>query len=433
MFATLQKIGRSLMLPIAVMPAAGLLLRLGLLLIEWVPGHTYMPGDVVIRENAAYECVQEHKASTETEPKASKASSEAELTSTTAQWKVIEKLPFKAATGKAISDAGDAIFTNLPLLFAIGVAVGFTADVGTAGMAAAVGYWVLTKVLVAVSGAIYGADGAKVDMGVLAGIISGLLAASLYQRYHKVKLPAWLAFFGGKRFVPMVTAISGVFIGAAFGLFWIYPERGLKAVGIWALAHGPIGAAVHALLNRLLLPLGLHHVLNTFVWFQLKDLTSFVPSGGQQGGLFMTGFFPIMMFGLPAAALAIVTTARPENRKTVASIFVSAAITSFVTGVTEPIEFAFMFVAPVLYVVHAILTALSAYITIALGMRDGFSFSAGLIDYALNFQIATKPVGLLAIGILFGVVYYVLFVILIKALDIPTPGREPDLVDEPAK
>jgi PTS system N-acetylglucosamine-specific IIC component len=422
MFATLQKIGRSLMLPIAVLPAAGLLLRLGLLMIEWIPGHVYAPGDVVLSGNVAYECVQEHKAAPASEPSAKAA-----------EWKAIEKAPIKIAIGKAIADAGDVILHNLALLFAIGVAVGFTSDVGTAGMAAAVGYWVFTSVLVDVSSAVYGPAGAKVDMGVLAGILSGLLAASLYQRYHKVKLPAWLAFFGGKRFVPMVTAVSAVLTGAVFGLFWIYPERGLAWVGNWAISHGPIGAAVHALLNRLLLPLGLHHVLNTVVWFQLGDLTKFVPSGGHEGGIFMTGFFPIMMFGLPGAALAIVTTAKPENRKVVAGVFVSAAITSFVTGVTEPIEFAFMFVAPVLYVVHALLTAVSAYLTIALGMRDGFSFSAGLIDYILNYEIASKPVHLLVTGVLFGVLYYVLFVILIKALDIPTPGREPDLVDEPAK
>jgi PTS system N-acetylglucosamine-specific IIC component len=423
MFATLQKIGRSLMLPIAVLPAAGLLLRLGLLLIEWMPGRAYVPGDVVFTDKVAYECVQAHTATTELRPSAAAP-----------HWKVLDRTPVKVAFAKTIADAGDVILGNLPLLFAIGVAIGFTTDIGTAGMAAAVGYWVFKSVLVNVSSAVYGADGAKVDMGVLAGILPGLLAATLYQRYHKVKLPAWLAFFGGKRFVPMITAVSAVIAGAVFGSFWIYPERFIAEIANWAVHHGPIGAAVHALLNRLLLPLGLHHVLNTVVWFPpIGDLSNFVPSGGQKGGIFMTGFFPIMMFGLPAAALAIVTTAKPENRKAVASIFVSAAITSFITGVTEPIEFAFMFVAPVLYIVHAILTAASAYITIALGMRDGFSFSAGLIDYLLNYQIATKPIQLMVVGVLFGVLYYVLFVILIKALDIPTPGREPDLVDEPAK
>jgi PTS system N-acetylglucosamine-specific IIC component len=332
-----------------------------------------------------------------------------------------------------LADAGGAILENLPLLFAIGVAVGFTADVGTAGMAAAVGYWVFSKVLVDVSKTAYGDPGAKVNMGVLAGILMGLLAATLYQRYHKTKLPAWLAFFGGKRFVPMLTAVSAVVAGGLFGLIWYWPEQLLAGVADWATHHGGIGAAVHILLNRLLLPIGLHHVLNTVVWFQFKDLTNFVPSQGREGGIFMTGFFPIMMFGLPGAALAMITTAKKENRAAVAGVMISAAITSFVTGVTEPVEFAFMFVAPVLYVLHAVLSAASAYITVSLGIRNGFSFSAGLIDYVLNYKIATQPILLLGIGVLFGVLYYVLFVILIKALDIPTPGREPDLVDEPAK
>jgi PTS system N-acetylglucosamine-specific IIC component len=368
-FAALQKVGRSLMLPIAVLPAAGLLLRLGqpdLLDLAW------------------------------------------------------------------LADAGGAILGNLPLLFAIGVAVGFTPDVGTAGMSAAVGYWVFTKVLVDVSKTVYSAYGdkaEKVDMGVLAGILMGLLAAALYERYHKTKLPAWLAFFGGKRFVPMLTAVAAVALGAFFGLIWFWPGQMLDRIAHWATEHGPIGASVHIFLNRLLLPFGLHHVLNSVVWFQFGDLTNFVPSKGTQGGIFMTGFFPIMMFGLPAAALAMYTTAKPENKNLVAGMFLSAAVTSFVTGVTEPIEFAFMFVAPVLYVVHAVLSAMSAYITVALGIRSGFSFSAGFIDYALNYNISTKPELLLLIGLGFGVLYYFLFVVIIKAMNIPTPGREPEVVE----
>jgi PTS system N-acetylglucosamine-specific IIC component len=374
MFATLQKIGRSLMLPIAVLPAAGLLLPLGLLLAE--------------------------------------------------------KVPQMAAAGNAAAHAGGTILDNLPLLFAIGVAVGFTADVGTAGMAAAVGYWVFTKVLVDISTAVYGEAGSKVDMGVLAGILMGLLAASLYTRYHKVKLPAWLAFFGGKRFVPMITAVCAVVLGVVFGFIWYWPGQALTSVANWAAHAGGLGAAVHILLNRLLLPFGLHHVINSIVWFQFGDLKNFQLSRGHEGGLFMTGFFPIMMFGLPAAALAMYTTAKPENKKMVAGVMFSAAVTSFVTGVTEPIEFAFIFVAPVLYVVHAILSAISAYVTISLGIRDGFSFSAGFMDYCLNYGIATRPQLLFAIGLLFGVVYYVVFVVLIRALDIPTPGREPELAAE---
>jgi PTS system N-acetylglucosamine-specific IIC component len=366
MFATLQRIGRSLMLPIAVLPAAGLLLRFGQSdLLNW-------------------------------------------------PW---------------LAQAGGIVFTNLPLLFAIGVAVGFTADVGTAGVAGAVGYWVFTSVLTEFSKVIYKLETGS-SMGVLAGIIMGLTAAALYERYHEIKLPEWLAFFGGKRFVPIVTALAGLIGGLIFALFWHWPELWLVSLANWATTHGAIGAAVHAFFNRLLIPFGLHHIINSIVWFQFGDLNNFFTSHGQQGGIFMTGFFPIMMFGLPAAALAMYMTAKEKNKKIVGGILFSAALTSIVTGITEPVEFAFMFVAPVLYVVHAVLTGISAYITIALGIRDGFTFSSGLIDYIINYGIATKPLLLLLIGLIFGVIYYFVFVILIRAMNIPTPGREPEVAEE---
>lgn len=366
MFAILQRIGRSLMLPIAVLPAAGILLRFGqadLLNIPW------------------------------------------------------------------LADAGGAIFGNLALLFAIGVAVGFTADVGTAGLAGGVGYWVFTKILVDISGSVYGEKGAEVDMGVLAGILMGLVAAYLYERYHTIKLPEWLAFFGGKRFVPIVTAFAALILGIIFGLVWYWPEQLLAAIGNWVTGAGAIGAAVHAFLNRLLIPFGLHHVINSIVWFQFGDLTKFFETAGAQGGQFMTGFFPIMMFGLPAAALAMYVTAKEKNKKAIGGVLFSAALTSIITGITEPVEFAFMFVAPVLYVLHALLTGISAFITVGLGMRHGFTFSSGLIDYLLNFGIATKPILLLIVGVIFGVIYYFVFVAVIKAQDIPTPGREPEVAE----
>jgi PTS system N-acetylglucosamine-specific IIC component len=326
-----------------------------------------------------------------------------------------------------LADAGGAIFGNLALLFAIGVAVGFTADVGTAGVAGAAGYWVFTKVLVDISKAVYGAE---VDMGVLAGLLMGLTAAYLFERYHTIKLPEWLAFFGGKRFVPIVTAFAALVLGIVFGLIWHWPEQWLAAVGTWATGAGAIGAAVHAFLNRLLIPLGLHHVINTIVWFQFGDLDNFFKTQGQTGGLFMTGFFPIMLFGLPAAALAMYVSAKDKNKKAIGGVLFSAALTSIVTGITEPIEFAFMFVAPVLYVAHAVLTGISAFVTISLGIRDGFTFSAGLIDYILNYGIASKPLLLLVVGVVFGVIYYFVFVALIKAQNIPTPGREPEVTEE---
>ena len=364
MFATLQRIGRSLMLPIAVLPAAGILLRFGqadLLNIPW------------------------------------------------------------------LADAGGAIFGNLALLFAIGVAIGFTADVGTAGIAGAVGYWVFTKVLGDISITVY--PDSAVNMGVLAGILMGLVAAYLYERFHTIKLPEWLAFFGGKRFVPIVTAFAGLVLGIIFGLVWYWPEQWLAAIGNWVTGAGAFGAAVHAFLNRLLIPLGLHHVINSIVWFEFGDLTNFFDTAGAQGGQFMTGFFPIMMFGLPAAALAMYTTAKSKNKKLIGGVLFSAALTSIITGITEPVEFAFMFVAPLLYLLHALLTGVSAFITIALGMRHGFTFSSGLIDYLLNYGIATNPILLLIVGVIFGVIYYFVFVAVIKARDIPTPGREPEIVE----
>jgi PTS system N-acetylglucosamine-specific IIC component len=343
-----------------------------------------------------------------------------------------------------MADAGNAVFSNLALLFAVGVAAGFTADVGTAAVAAAVGYWVFTSTLTDIGAIIYTKDQLAaqggLNTGVLGGIMMGLIAATLYARYHSIRLPEWLAFFGGRRFVPIVTAFVGLVLGAIFGVVWYYPQLALHDVATGLVTVGAGGAAIHAFLNRLLIPVGLHHVINSVVWFQFGDLYNFFCADGNtvgaacvkgaQGGQFMTGFFPIMMFGLPAAALAMYTTARAQNRKVVGGILFSAALTSIITGITEPIEFSFMFVAPVLYLLHAVLTGISAFITIALGIRDGFTFSAGAIDYLINFNIATQPILLLVIGAVFAVVYYFSFAFIIRALDIPTPGREPEAVEE---
>jgi PTS system N-acetylglucosamine-specific IIC component len=283
-----------------------------------------------------------------------------------------------------------------------------------------------------------------INMGVLAGIISGLVGAWMYERFYAIKLPEWLAFFGGKRFVPIATAFVGLVLGIVFGLIWPPIQEVFKAVGMWAGTNGAIGAAVHAFFNRLLIPFGLHHVINSLVWFQvpfppacidpktgkevLGDLNRFFANCGGNPGLFMTGFFPIMLFGLPAACLAMYHTATAKGKPAVLGVLWSAALTSFVTGITEPVEFAFMFVAPVLYVLHAVLTGISAFITIALGIRDGFTFSSGLIDYLINFSNPSthQPILLLIVGLVFGVIYYFSFRWLIVALNIPTPGREPE-------
>jgi PTS system N-acetylglucosamine-specific IIC component len=274
-------------------------------------------------------------------------------------------------------------------------------------------------------------------MGVLSGIIMGITAALLYQRYYRIKLPDYLAFFGGRRFVPIITGFAGVVLGVIFGLIWPFIGRGFNAVGNWIVDHQTPGAGVYGVLNRLLIPFGLHHIPNSILWFQVGtytgadgkvvhgDLTRFFAGDTHAGG-FMTGFFPIMMFALPAACLAMIHTARPERRKEIAGILGAAALTSFLTGVTEPIEFSFIFVAPSLFVVHAILTGTAMMLTNALHIRDGFTFSGGFTDWALNFltNYAEKPWLIIPIGLVYGVLYYVVFRYMITRFNLKTPGRE---------
>ncbi|MDF5751365.1 PTS transporter subunit EIIC [Spongiactinospora sp. TRM90649] len=412
-FGVLQRIGRSLMLPIAVLPAAGLLLRFG-------------QDDLLGRTDNA----------------------------------VLDRVAAVCAA------AGGALFDNLPVLFAIGVAIGFArrAD-GSTALAALVGYLVfdrVTRVMFfdsAPGGAVYrkvlvtaiGPDGrpeARVDLGaqnptgVLGGILIGIVAALLWQRYHRIKLPAWLAFFGGRRFVPIVTAVAALLLGVLFGLLWPPVGEWLTRSGDWLAEHGTEGAGIYGVANRLLIPLGMHHFLNTIVWFTIPECTAGADGAtrtaagdlncyfaGQEGaGIFMTGFFPIMMFGLPAAALAIWRAAPPDRRAAVGGIMVGAGLTSFVTGITEPIEFAFVFVAPALFVIHALLMGSSMALMSALDARLGFNFSAGAVDLLLN---ATKSNTrnlwvVLAFGPVYFLVYYVIFSVLIRTLKIPTPGRGPD-------
>jgi PTS system N-acetylglucosamine-specific IIC component len=280
-----------------------------------------------------------------------------------------------------------------------------------------------------------------INYGVLGGIVIGLVAALLFQRYYRIKLPAWLAFFGGRRFVPIVTAGAALVIAVIGAL--VYPAFDWllnDTIGAWVTGSTVLGAFVYGTANRLLVPIGLHHLLNSLPWFQFGsytdadgevwhgDIARFL-HGDPTAGTFMTGFFPIMMFALPAAALAIIHTSKPKNRKLIASIMGSAALVSFVTGVTEPLEFAFVFVAYPLYVIHAILTGTSMALVNALGIRDGFGFSAGAIDYLLNFRIAEKPLLLIVIGLGYAVVYYFLFRFVITRFKLRTPGREDDEAD----
>ncbi|MDY7220914.1 N-acetylglucosamine-specific PTS transporter subunit IIBC [Halalkalibacterium halodurans] len=360
MLTFLQRIGKSLMLPIAVLPAAAILLRLG-------------QEDLF---NQAF-----------------------------------------------IAAAGAAVFDHLPLIFAIGVAIGFSKDSnGTAGLAGAIGYLVLVNGTQAID--------PDVDMAILGGIISGIVAGLLYNRFHDVKLPQWLGFFGGRRFVPIITATVMVIFAGLFGYVWPPIQDGINQIGQWIIGGGALGVGIFGFLNRLLIPVGLHHVLNSLVWFVFGeyegatgDLHRFF-AGDPTAGSFMAGFFPIMMFGLPAAALAMIAAAKPERRKEVTGMLIGIAVTAFVTGVTEPLEFSFMFLAPILYVAHALLTASSMAIAHLLEIRHGFGFSGGAIDFVLNWRLATKPALLIVMGLIYALIYFVLFYVVIRKFDLKTPGRE---------
>ncbi|HWM65349.1 MAG TPA: N-acetylglucosamine-specific PTS transporter subunit IIBC [Steroidobacteraceae bacterium] len=388
MLSSLQRIGGALMLPIAVLPIAGLLLRLG------------QPDLLNYASMAA---------------------------------------------------AGDAIFANLGLLFAIGVAVGLARENhGAAGLASVVGYLVTTKgaeVLIAVPpDAVASFTGQARDLAVAAykahelgklsvpvGIISGLIAGGLYNRFSEIRLPSYLAFFGGRRFVPIASGFAGLLVAAVFGWEWQRVETGMDALSQSVLHAGAFGLFAYGVLNRILIVTGLHHIINNIAWFLLGDYNGTTGdlkrffAGDPSAGAFMAGFFPVMMFGLPAACLAMYHAARPERRKAVAGLLGSIALTSLLTGVTEPIEFTFIFLAPALYAVHALLTGVAFVIMNALHVRLGFGFSAGLFDYVLNFNKATRPLLLLPVGLAYFGLYYGLFRFVISWLNLKTPGRE----DEP--
>ncbi|MER5292116.1 PTS transporter subunit EIIC [Streptomyces pharetrae] len=405
LFQGLQKMGRSLQLPIAVLPAAGILNRLG-------------QPDVFGDEGLGWTDV-----------------------------------------AKVMNGAGGALLDSslgLPLLFCIGVAIGMAkkAD-GSTALAAVAGFLVYYNVLrqfpedcpagtrpvvnIGCQGTVDGTVSAFTyqNPGVFGGIVMGLLAAFFWQRYHRTRLVDWLGFFNGRRLVPIIMA----FVAIAFAALclWVWPPIGdaLESFSDWMSDLGAWGAGVFGVANRALLVIGLHQFLNVPIWFQFGtytkpdgqqvhgDINMFL-AGDPDAGQFTSGFFPIMMFALPAAALAITHCARPNRRKEVGGLMLSVALTSFVTGITEPIEYSFLFVAPVLYAFHALLTGVSMAVTWGLGVHDGFSFSAGLIDYVINWNLATRPWLIIPIGLVFAAVYYAVFRFAITKFDLKTPGREPE-------
>jgi PTS system N-acetylglucosamine-specific IIC component len=381
----LQPMGRALMLPIAVLPVAALLLRLG------QPDLLDAP---------------------------------------------------------AVAAAGEAVFSNLGLLFAIGVAVGLARENhGAAGLASLVGYLVATqgaRVLIEVPPEVTAEftgraaelaaaafrDRELAKLSVPLGLLSGLFAGWAYNRYSDIRLPSYLAFFGGRRFVPIVCGFAGLAAGLCFGAAWPVVESGMDAMSQAVLGSESIGLFAYGVLNRVLIVTGLHHIINNIAWFLLGDYNGVTGdlkrffAGDPTAGAFMSGFFPVMMFGLPGACLAMYRTARTEKRKAVAGLLFSMALTSFLTGVTEPIEFSFMFLAPLLYAIHAVLTGLAMVIMDALGVHLGFGFSAGLFDYVLNYSQATRPLLLIPVGLGYFALYYGLFRYFILRFELKTLGRE---------
>ena len=390
MMKYLQKIGKSLMLPVAVLPAAAVLMGIG----YWIDPAGWGANSPV----AAF-----------------------------------------------LIKAGAAIIDNMSILFAVAIAYGMTKEKdGSAALSGLVAFLVVTTLLKPETvAALTKVAPEKVPLAFskisnqFIGILSGLVAATMFDKFHRTELPQALAFFSGKRLVPIMTSIAMLLVSVV--LFFVWPAifAGLVGFGIVMTKMGAFGAAVYGFFNRLLIPVGLHHALNAVFWFDLagiNDIGNFWAGTGIKGvtGMYQAGFFPVMMFGLPAAGFAIYQTAKPEKKAQIASLMLAAGFASFFTGVTEPLEFAFMFVAPLLYVIHAALTALSLFIASTIHATAGFGFSAGLVDFVLSSRLplANKPFLLIIQGLVFAVLYYVVFKTLIVKFNLMTPGREEDTVEE---
>jgi PTS system glucose-specific IIC component len=382
-FGSLQKIGKALMLPVSVLPVAGILLGVGSAHFAWLP----------------------------------------------------------TIVSDVMAQSGGAIFGSLPLIFAIGVALGFTANDGVAALAAVVGYVVLlaTMGVVAVPlgyepKSIMGIP--SIETGVFGGILIGAIAGWLFNRYFRLQLPPYLGFFAGKRSVPILAALAAVAAGAMLSLVWPPIGRGIDAFSRWAASGNPAAAfAIYGIVERSLIPFGLHHIWNVPFFFEVGQYAD--PASGKilRGEVYryvagdptagnLAGGYLFKMWGLPAAAIAIWHGARPENRAKVGGIMISAALTSFLTGITEPIEFSFLFVAPLLYGIHAVLAAAAYYLCIELGIRHGMTFSHGLIDFVVLFPQSTHGLWYLWLGPIWAALYYGIFRTMIRQLDLKTPGRE---------
>lgn len=384
MFGYLQKIGKALMVPVAVLPAAAVLMGIG----YWIDPSGW-GGDSAI---AAF-----------------------------------------------LIKAGAAIIDNMGILFALGVAFGMSKDKdGSAALAGLVAWLVVTTLLA--PGSVAMLKGIPVEevspafkkiQNQFVGILCGVVAAEIYNRYSKVELPKALSFFSGRRLVPIVTSVVMMIVSFLLMAIWPVVFSGLVNFGIGVSKMGAVGAAIYGFLNRLLIPVGLHHALNSVFWFDvagINDIGNFWAGTGTKGvtGMYQAGFFPIMMFGLVGAAFAFIKTAKPENKEKIKSIMLAAGFATFFTGITEPVEFAFMFVAPGLYLLHAVLTGVSLFIAASMHWIAGFGFSAGLVDLVLssNLPLANKPMMLVLQGLVFFVIYYFTFVAIIEKFDLKTPGRE---------
>ncbi|MCE0556075.1 MULTISPECIES: PTS glucose transporter subunit IIBC [unclassified Motilimonas] len=415
LFANLQKVGKSLMLPVSVLPVAGILLGVGAAKFSFLP-------DLV---------------------------------------------------SQLMMNAGDSVFGQMALLFAVGVALGFTKNDGVAALAAIVGFGIMKATLSVMAGLDFNSavEAAKAagqvlseadlatlkaaisknyETGVLGGILAGSLAAWAFNRYYRIQLPDYLGFFAGKRAVPIITGFLAIVLGVVLSVVWPPIGGVIATFSHWAANQNPtVAFGIYGVVERSLIPFGLHHIWNVPFFFEAGQCLD--SSGAVRNGILtcyqvaddasraagngfgqLAGGFMFKMYGLPAAAIAIWHTAKPENRAKVGGIMVSAALTSFLTGITEPIEFAFLFVAPVLYAIHAVLAGSAFVLTNMLGMVHGTSFSHGLIDFVVLFANSNKGWMFPLLGMCYAALYYVIFRVAIVKLDLKTPGREDDVADTSA-